>query len=91
MANLTYFNYWTDKIEFKEKIANDLMPVLQQNIGQEVTIAVLDNIKKQIGDWMLEIDEVVFDCELKIEVEKKDKDGKKTDFIKDIRVIPIDV
>lgn len=91
MTSQMYFNYWTDKIEFKEKINSELLPLLVPYVGKQITQVMLEDIKKEVTVWMTSLDEVVFDCELKVEIEKKNDNGQTIDVIKVIRVVPIDV
>lgn len=83
MMSLIYFNYWTDKIDFKERIEKELDPILGKYVGKELTNDTMEEIKTKISDWMTKVEEVVFDCEIKVEVEKS--------IIKCINVIPLDM
>jgi len=65
------YNYWTDKIDFKAKIAKELYPLLKSFIGKRITDKTLDEVKTKTTEWMANLDDVVFDCEIKIDVTKK--------------------
>jgi len=88
-----YYNYWTDKIEFKKKIAKELYPQLKSYIGKRLTDTTLDEVKEKTKDWMKKLTDVIFDCEIKIDVERKDlPDGSgSVEIVKAINITPIDV
>lgn len=87
MKNLDCFNYWTDRIVFKEKIEDDLKPILKSYIGKELSNKTLEEIRSEVISWISSINEVTFDCDIKVDIENKD--GK--DIVKVINVVPIDV
>lgn len=86
------YNYWTDKITFKKKIATDLLPKLKRYIGKPFTVPQVEEVKKAVAEWMDKLDETLFDCSINFEVGvATDKDGNRADVINGITVIPMDV
>ena len=86
------YNYWTDKIAFKQKIETKLLPLLKPFIGTIFNQTQVDDVKKKVADWMDNLDDVLFDCSITFEIEKKTgTDGQMIETIKVIKVVPLDV
>lgn len=83
MSFQNYTNHWSDKAEFREKIEEDLYPQLEVYHGKKLTNELLDEIKKVIAQWLVNIqDGTLFDCEIKIDVDNEN--------VKFVNVSPID-
>lgn len=80
------YNYWTEKINLKAEIAKTLMPKLKVYIGQEVKTDTVILINATVMDWLDDIGEVMFTCEININIETKD--GKR--LVNGIAVMPLD-
>ena len=86
------YNYWTDKIAFKEKIEKKLYPLLKSFIGKEFNPTSVDEVKKKVSDWMSTLDDSLFDCSITFEIAKTNgADGQQVSIIKIIQVVPLDV
>jgi len=83
----SYVNYWTDRLAFKENVRNDLYPRLRRFIGKPLTRTRMDYIKEEVAQWLKELDDVVFDCEIKVDIDTSDDE----DIIKFINVNPVDI
>lgn len=49
---MTFYNYWVDRITFKEKLDDELVPLLKKYVGEKMTIAVADKIKKEAHEFV---------------------------------------
>lgn len=85
------YNYWTDKIIFKEKITKELFPILKSFLGTIITDTTLDEVRDKTTKWMEGLNEVIFDCEIKIELGQETRNNKVVDVVAKIDVVPIDV
>lgn len=89
---MTLSNYWDDRRQFREKLEAELLPTLDDFIGEPITQELVDEIKRDVVEYLSTLDYYGFDCEIKVECEKIiEQDGSVIDVVKGFEIIPIDL
>ena len=85
------YNYWTDKIAFKAKITKELLPLLASFLGATITDTTLGEVRDKTTKWLEDLNDAIFDCEIKIDVAKKLTADGVVEVVDAINVTPMDV
>lgn len=79
-------NYWVNRINFKEKIKRDLLPMLDFYVGRIYTASLFNDMQDLIVQWMSSLSQPIFPVDL---IVRKSYDGYRN-IIKSISVEIID-
>jgi hypothetical protein len=83
-------NYWQRKIRLKQLIDNHLKPLLDKFKWMPQDQGVLNGIKKVTVDFLIANNESYFPCDVIIDYEVRNINGKNTEVIKEIKVLIVD-